>query len=464
MESLQDLQSLRVLVVDDEDDIRLGLKKLLASIGIAAREAASGEQALQLFHQQRADLVLTDLMMPGMSGAELLSAIKEAAPETSVVLLTGFGTVSVAVQCMQAGAAHFLTKPFDNQEILGLIRRLGGHILAQRRGFDQDRRDLQVVAQDPAMLRVFEVAATVAQSSAPVLISGESGTGKEVIANFIHRRSPVSDRAFQAVNCAALSESLLESELFGHRKGAFTGADRDRAGLFVEAGGGTVFLDEVASMPASFQAKLLRVLQEKRVRPVGGSQDVAVDFRLIAATNRDLETLVQQGLFREDLFYRLKVVHLHIPPLRNRKADIVPLAGHFLARFAQQSLEPEAPVPEISEAAQDALYGHAWPGNVRELENAVQRATIVCCQGKILPFHLGLSEKGWNQSLEEAGDSPDYSTAKKRAMEQFQRQFVQRALEKSRGNVSQAASACGMTRVALQKILRQLGIDRREFS
>jgi len=363
------------------------------------------------------------------------------------------------VQCVQAGASHFLTKPFDNEEILGIIQRLGMQLLAKRQspkiGIDV------MVAEDPATKRVLSLVEKVAPQPVPVLIEGESGSGKEVIARAIHRRSMVSDCDFQAVNCAALSDTLLESELFGHVRGAFTGADRDRRGLFALAEGGTVFLDEVSSMSPAFQGKLLRVLQEKVIRPVGGSADVPVSFRLIAATNRDLEAMVQAGKFREDLYYRLQVVQVHIPPLRERPGDIVPLAMHFLLRATQECLGEEATPPELSQETLQRLRTYEWPGNVRELENAIQRAIIVCCGECLMPFHLGLESQEWGVTAE-AGDQ-NYSEAKALAMGDFQREFVQRALEKSLGNVTQAATSCGLTRAAFQKILKQLGVDRTRF-
>ncbi len=478
----QTLGALRVLVVDDEADIRLGLRRLLANLGIEAREAESGAAALSLLDEQSADLVITDLMMPGISGVELLHAVKQRRPETKVVLLTGFGTVQTAVRCLQAGAAHFLTKPFDNEQILGLVRRLGRQILARRArggaGGVAQGGEQRIIASDPNMIRVLELVRRVAPSPLPVLVEGESGTGKELIARAVHNASAVAGKPFQAVNCAAMADTLLESELFGHKRGSFTGADRDRRGLFEEANGGTVFLDEVASMSPSFQGKLLRVLQEKLVRPVGGSSDRPVAFRLVAATNRKLEAMVAEGSFREDLYYRLQVVRIPVPPLRERPADVLALADWFLERVSAECLGPGATVPELSPEATSALEAHPWPGNVRELENAIQRALVVCCGERILPFHLGLGDV-WGAPLDgrlEAAvgslgagpsgvdsQSPDYAAAKQAAVENFQREFVQGALERSGGNVSQAASACGMTRAALQKILRQLGIDRASF-
>ena len=478
--SAPDFASLAVMVADDEPDIRLGLRRLLEILGITdVREAGGGLEALEDLRQRPADIVLTDLMMPGMTGAELLEAVKRRWPKTVVVLLTGFGTVQTAVQCLQGGAAHFLTKPFDNAEITGLLRRLGAQVLARRSAAGAPRRDVAIIAEDERTQAVFALVERVAPSNVPVLIEGESGSGKEVVAQAIHTRSAVSEKSFQAVNCAALSETLLESELFGHVKGAFTGADKSHAGLFAQAEGGTVFLDEVASMSAGFQGKLLRVLQEKVVRPVGGGGDVPVDFRLVAATNRDLEEKIAAGEFREDLFYRLAVVRIPIPPLRQRPADILPLALSFAASIAEVwgqagELEAERAVPEISDAALRALQEHPWPGNVRELENVIQRAMIVCCGPRILPFHLGIGVGEEQASeLEAAGVSagapgPDlsdtsYTDAKRDALERFQREFVQRALENSAGNVSRAAATCGMTRAALQKIMRQLKIDRTDF-
>ncbi len=454
------LADLRVLVVDDEADIRLGLTRLLESLDIRARSAGDGVDALAAFEDSDWDLVLTDLMMPRLGGVELLEQIKKDHPDTAVVLLTGFGTVQTAVKCLQLGAAHFLTKPFDNQEVLGIIRRLGSQMLAQRR---PQPLGVRMVAEDPATRRMLELVRQVAPRKVPVLIEGESGAGKEVVARALHRWGALPDSEYLAVNCAALSDTLLESELFGHRKGAFTGADRDRDGIFAQAQGGTVFLDEVSSMSPAFQGQLLRVLQEKVVRQVGGNQDLKVNFRLIAATNRDLEQMVREGRFREDLYFRLQVVRVHVPALRQRPKDVLPLALHFLLRASADSMGEAGPLPEFSSEAVQRMAEYRWPGNVRELENAVQRALIVCCGNRILPYHLGLDDPGWHQEEQSAGDGGDYAAAKRQTLERFQREFVQRALEKSHGNVSQAALSCGLTRAAFQKILRQLNIDRESF-
>ncbi|MFT7680204.1 MAG: DNA-binding NtrC family response regulator, partial [Planctomycetota bacterium] len=321
-----DLSGLRVLVVDDEEDIRLGLRKLISSLGAQVAVAPDGVEALALVERDGADLVLSDMMMPRMSGAELLTELSARFPATRVVILTGFGTIQSAVACLQGGAAHFMTKPFENEEVLKLVGRLGRQVLASRVQPAPSPSALSpIVAEDPAMRAVMELVDRVASSPMPVLLEGESGTGKEVVARAIHERSQARDKPFLAVNAAALPDTLLESELFGHERGAFTGADRSREGLFREVAGGTIFLDEVASMSSSFQGKLLRVLQEHIVRPLGGARDIPVEYRLVAATNRDLEAMIRSGEFRKDLFYRLGVVRIYLPPLRERVGDIEPL-------------------------------------------------------------------------------------------------------------------------------------------
>jgi len=456
------IEGLRVLVVDDEADIRNGLRKLLSRLGAEVEVAADGLEALGHFEGEAPDLVLTDLMMPRMSGSELLPLVKERSPRTEVIVLTGYGTIQLAVTSLQNGAAHFMTKPFDNEEVDTLVTRLGRQLLARRTPGRAAPGTERIVAEDPAMKHVLRLAEQVAASPLPVLIEGESGTGKEVVASAVHAMSEARDKGFLAVNAAALPDSLLESELFGHRKGAFTGADRDHAGLFERARGGTVFLDELASMSAGFQGKLLRVLQEKTIRPVGGDRDVQVDFRLVCATNGDLEERMRGGEFREDLFYRVSVTRLRLPALRERRGDIVPLALHFLHEGAETCLGAGARVPELTQDAMDCLLAHDWPGNVRELQNAVHRALVVCGPDRIRAHHLGLDRGPWTARPAQQ-EELEYAEGKRRAIERFQREFVQRALEHSGGNVSQAAARCGMTRAALQRILRQLEVDPASF-
>ena len=454
------LDGLRVLVVDDEADLREGLRKLISTLGATVGVAADGVEALEQVERDGADVVLTDLMMPRMTGSEVLATVRERFPDTRVVVLTGYGTIHGAVSAMQGGAAHFMTKPFDNEDVLLLVTRLGRQVLAERVAAGIPG-SAGIVAQDASMQRIMSLVERVASSPAPVLIEGESGTGKEVIARAIHAKSPLAELPFQAVNSAAVPDTLLESELFGHRRGSFTGADVDRDGIFRRVGGGSVFLDELSSMSPSFQGKLLRVLQEKVVRPLGSDKDVPVDFRLIAATNRDLEAMIAAGSFREDLFYRLSVVRIHLPPLRKRTEDIEPLAVRFLRSAVETCHGAGARPPELSSSALDALRRHPWPGNVRELENAMMRAAIVCAGDRVHPHHLGLSSGTWQAG--DADDEVDYAAGKHQAIEEFQREFVQRALERSGGNVSRAADRCGLTRAALQRILRQLDIDPAPF-
>ncbi len=482
------LENVRVLVVDDQADVLLGLKTLAGSTGAQVRAADRGDEALRLCRDWRPHLVVSDIMMPGRNGMELLTAVREELPQTRVILITGFGTIDLAVSAMQQGASHFLAKPFGNAELVAAIRRHAAeaHLEEEIRTLAAQAAESgdipQLVGESQAMRELLELIEQVAPSDAAVLIEGESGTGKELVARAIHRRSSRADKPFLAVNTAAMPESLLESELFGHKKGAFTGATEARQGLFREVDGGTVFLDEVASMPAPFQGKLLRVLQEKLVTPVGTSKPQPVDFRLITATNRNLKQLVAEESFREDLYYRLQVVPVVVPSLRERMSDVPLLAQHFLARIGFEA--------GMRAEAVQALMNHDWPGNVRELENTMQRAAILAAGRPIEPSHLGLSAPPSSSSSSspsprtspsrsstcanvapaelnvpslEVDDTTNYEEAKRKAVERFQQQFICRALTRTQGNVSKAAQQCGMTRAAFQRIMRALNLSREDF-
>ena len=456
---MRPLEGLRILLLDDEADIRLGLRLLVEPLGAEVETAATGREALLVMERRAVDIVLTDVQMPEMSGTELLAETRARHPRTVVVILTGFGTIQTAVWCMKHGASHFLTKPFDNDEIVHLVSRLGRQILASREP-PAPPDGCPIVGEHPRMRGVLDLVGRVARAPVPVLIEGETGTGKELVARELHRRSTVAERPFLAVNAAALPDSLLESELLGTDPGALPGRAPARGRLSPAARRGPVYPAQIASMSLGFQGKLLRVLEDKVVRPLGSARDVPVDFRLVAATNRDLETLIDAGAFRRDLYYRLRVVSIPLPPLRERRSDVLPLARHFLARAARTCLGAGTPLPELTPSAQEALLAHDWPGNVRELENAVQRAVVVCGGMHVLPHHLGLDGGGWSAE----GDAPeDYDEGKRRAVERFQREFVERALAASDGNVTHAAARCGLTRAAFQRIMRQLDIDRAAF-
>lgn len=459
--ALYDFSNIRVLVVDDQEDVRRGLKRLIETLGCEVETCASGEEALSVLQSEHCDIVFTDLKMDGISGADLLKEINRRWRDIEVVLITGHGTIELAVSCLQNGASHFITKPFDNKEILTFVERVGYRILSRQWAKSSSARyqSRTIIAADKRMLEVLELVDQIAPTKVPVLIEGASGTGKELIAREIHNRSAVRDKPFLAINCIALPDTLLESELFGYKRGAFTGAHKDAKGLFEQVDGGTIFLDEVPSMSLMFQGKLLRVLQEKVVRPLGGNEDVPVDFRLIASSNRNLEDMVRCGEFRQDLFYRLQVMKIVLPSLNERPACIPALAEYFLKHAAEELLASGERCPTLSPAALETLQQHTWEGNVRELENTIQRALVVCKGEKILPSHLGIG--GDMQIGQEVfGNTNSYEEGKQQAIEAFQRKFIRRALQRTDGNISRAAELCGLTRAAFQRIMRKLEMGR----
>lgn len=366
----------KILVVDDEQSLREVLSIMLKRAGYAVTSVSDGEEAIEQLQKEIFDLVITDLRMPKVDGMEVLRAVKSASPETVVLIITAFATADSAVEAMKQGAYDYLTKPFQVDEVQLIIRnalekrRLTTENILLKREMASQSSFAQLVGQSEAMQKVFDVVKKVADSKSNVLICGESGTGKELVARAIHYNSVRSTLPFVAVNCSAVPETLLESELFGHMKGSFTGAISNKAGLFEVANGGTIFLDEIGDTTPTIQVKLLRVIQEREFRRVGGTQDVKVDVRIVAATNKDLEKAVADGSFREDLYYRLDVIPIRLPPLRLRSGDIPLLVNHFLARFSKESGKP---MPTISPEAMQVLLGHEWRGNVRELENLIER-------------------------------------------------------------------------------------------
>ncbi len=393
----------RILVVDDEASARTGLAKLLEQADFVVDTAADGKEALAIASERPPEVVVTDLKMPEMDGMTLLGKLRESDRDLPVIVATAFGDVSSAVHAMRAGAADYLTKPIDFDALLVAIDRArerralrveAENLRRQLR--ERDAEGLQgLIGASPAMQKVYRTARQVAASRATVLITGESGTGKGELARAIHALSPRSKHPLVSLHCAAVPETLLESELFGHERGSFTGADKRRVGRFEMANGGTLFLDEIGEISPLVQTKLLRVLQERTLERVGGNETLAVDVRVIAATNRDLATEVREGRFREDLYYRLNVVHLDMPPLRLRGGDVIVLANAFLRRFAEDNKKP---VEDFSDDARTKILAHRWPGNVRELENAIERAVVLCEGAKIeaddLPFEAAQPMKG----------------------------------------------------------------------
>jgi DNA-binding NtrC family response regulator len=452
----------RILVVDDEAAIRLALAELLGSEGHAVREAAGGDEALAALDGAPADLVLADLRMPGMDGLRLLAEIRARFPETLVVLVTAQGDERTAVEALKLGAYDYIPKPFDNEEIRA-VARSARELLALKEENRRLRRELAgefrgMVGDSDAMRAVADTIRRAGPTDATVLVTGESGTGKELAARALHAESRRASGAFVALNCSALPGELIESELFGHVRGAFTGADRDREGVFEAADGGTLFLDEVGDLSPSAQAKLLRVIEEGRVTPVGTAVSRRVDVRLVAATNRPLDEMAARGDFREDLLYRLQVVTLRLPPLRERRADIPALAVHFIAELASRH---DRPVRSLSASARRALVGYDWPGNVRELRNVLERAVVLADGDEMdlaaLPARVS-GATGAPGPIDAALAELPYTEARERAVESFERSFLAAALERHGGNVSATARSLGLHRQSLQKILRRLDI------
>ena len=441
-----------ILIVDDEEAQRKVLAGFLRKRGFEALQAGEVGAALEIAASRTIDLVLTDMRMPGQTGLDLLGALHRLNPEVPVIVMTAFGTVATAVEAMKKGAADYLTKPIDLDELEVLIART-----LERRALVSENEELRrqvesryrlegLESANPRMQEAINVAARAAASRATILIRGESGTGKELLARAVHYASPRARQSLVAVNVAALSETLIESELFGHERGAFTGADRERRGRFELADGGTLFLDEVGDLPPATQVKLLRVLQEQAIERVGGNRLIQVDVRIIAATHRDLEAMVRAGEFREDLYYRLNVVSVTIPPLGERREDIPLLVDHFIRRF---SAESRSKVTGISREALDYLLKYPYEGNVRELENLIHRAVVLARGAVITTADLPLHVPGLK-----AESSVDDGTFVER-VERFERQLIDAAMERAGGVQTQAARLLGMSERHLRYKLRK---------
>ncbi len=444
----------RILIVDDEEQMRDLLTKVLEKNGYQVAVSGDGAQALALLEREPADLVVTDVRMPGLSGMEALRAIKELNPEIVVIIMTAFGSIDQAVQAVKEGAYDYINKPFKIDEMLLTIkkaleeRRLRHEVTALRHELRARYHFENLIGKSRAMQEVFSLIEQVAASRSTVMVYGRSGTGKELVAKAVHYHSLRSSKAFVAVNCAAIPSELLESELFGHEKGAFTGAIATKVGKFELATGGSLFLDEVGSMRLDLQAKILRALQEREIERVGGTRTIKIDVRVIAATNRDLKKAVEEGTFREDLYYRLNVVPITLPDLKDRQEDIPLLANHFVQKFARES---NTSIHEISKEAMGILLSYPWPGNVRELENVVERAVTLGRGPAILPSDLPPHLAGGAGPVERA-------LAKESSLEDLERVYIQEILQRTRWHQIRAAAILGIDRRTLYRKIRRYGI------
>jgi DNA-binding NtrC family response regulator len=460
----------RILIAEDSEPTREQLRKLLQADGAYQVDTTGdGRSALTLLQKNSYSLFLTDLKMPRLDGMKLIEAIREKQLPVTVVVMTGYGSIDRAVQAMRLGAYDFLTKPLDIDHLRLVLDRAG-----RERGLQDEVAQLReqvkressfhnVLSKNPRMHAIFELIQNVATTTATVLIEGETGTGKEQIARAVHQvSSPYRKGEMVAVNCAALPENLLESELFGHEKGAFTSAISQRKGRFELADHGTIFLDEVGDIPPSMQAKLLRVLQERKFERVGGTESIEVDVRVIGATNRSLARLVKRGKFREDLYYRLNVVKIDLPPLRERLEDVPLLAGHFAARYARPGEAPKGISPE----AMEKLLQHSWPGNIRELENAMERACVTARGETIEPADLApevLSPRPASPTMRQIDLSRKLPELLREMAAEVEKSYLRKALKKTRGNVGRCARLSGLSRRSISTKLAEYGIDKDEF-
>ncbi|WP_394850951.1 sigma-54 dependent transcriptional regulator [Pendulispora brunnea] len=448
----------RILIIDDDRSMCEILDSALRRRDFEVAWRTSPDEGLRALADQDFDVVVTDLNMQGMSGVDLCRQIAENREDIPVVVMTAFGSMETAVAAIRAGAYDFVTKPFEMDDIaLTLERALRHRALREevkrlKRAVDDSSKFDDIIGQSSAMEKAYDLLDRVADSDTTVLITGESGTGKELVARALHKRSPRNRGPFVAINCAAMPETLLESELFGHTRGAFTDARQARPGLFVKAQGGTLFLDEIGEMPMGMQAKLLRALQERTVRPVGGDVEVPFDARIVAATNRDLETEVEEKRFREDLFYRINVVRINVPPLRSRGSDVLLLAQHFIERYSAQG---RSKVKGMSSGAADKLLSYPWPGNVRELQNCVERAVALARYDQIGVDDLPEKIRDFKSSrvIVETEDPSELLP-----MDEVERRYILRVLEAVGGNKTMAAQVLGFDRRTLYRKLERCGV------
>jgi len=460
--------SSHILVVDDELSMRELLEYMLTKEGYRVTCAATGKEAINLLRKETYDLLLCDIRLGDISGIDVLKASKQSNPDTVVILISAFATTETAVEAMNQGAYDYVPKPFDKDELLVTIAKaLELRTIEQEKQLldDQLKENMHfglLVGNSPAMAHIYKLIEQVAKTRTNVLITGESGTGKELIARAIHRQSDRSDQPFVVINCGGIPETLMESELFGHKKGAFTGATSDKMGLFEAADKGTIFLDEIGELSLPIQVKLLRAVQERVFKPVGSNEDISVDIRIISATNKNLEKEVIAGNFREDLFYRLNVIEIKVPPLRERKADLRPLAQHFLEKYSK---EMGKEISKFSSYAIDLLKKYDFPGNIRELENLLERSVALSTTNIILPDSLALSlhKRRWIEGFQDRRfdlDEVYRGVALDSILEEIERAYLKKALDCSNGNKNKAAELLGISFRSLRYRLDKLGIDK----
>ena len=471
-----------ILVVDDSKTLLAMMKEFLEDEGYSVKTASSAEEVLPIIEKGKLDLVIMDIKMPGMSGLDALTEIKKRDPKLSVIIMTAYGTTQTAIEAMKRGAYDYITKPFNNKEFKVLIKKAleAGRLMKELVTYQTKKREeptegVRIVGNSPEILEIYKTIGKVADSNATVLIRGESGTGKELVARAIYQNSSRSDKPFLAVNCAAIPESLLESELFGHEKGAFTGAISKRIGKFEQCNNGTIFLDEIGDMPLSTQTKILRVLQEHTFEPVGSEKTVKVDVRVIASTNKDLWKAIEKGQFREDLYYRLKVVTIYMPPLRHRQEDIPLLVDYFIHKFNK---EFNKNIKKVSPEAMKQLMEYKWPGNVRELENAIQSAVIMSKKDVLLPDNFSLFTAG-GQAPGQETHKPIYNYEEvfqdmlrpvfkdsladdanlyKSVLGRFEKSLIEMVLNKVGKSQTKAAKVLGISRNTLRAKMKEHGI------
>lgn len=457
-QELPDNSKPNVLIVDDEQSMCQLLETDFRHRDIDSKSVNSAKDALAELRQADFDAVLTDVNMPGASGLQLCNQVSEAYPDIPVIVMTAFGSMETAITAIRSGAYDFVTKPVE-MELLAITinravkqRRLQRQVkrLSEQVAAPQQFGDL--IGESPPMLKLYDQLSRTADSESSILLTGESGTGKELVARTIHAKSRRSKRSFVAVNCGALPEALLESELFGHVKGAFTDARADRKGLFAEATGGTLFLDEIGEMPMPMQVKLLRALEESTVRPVGGNQEIPIDVRLLSATNRDLESAIEEGRFREDLYYRINVIQLELPPLRSRGTDVLLVAQHYVDQYSRRS---EKNISDISAPAAERLLNYGWPGNIRELRNVVERAVALTRHDQIVVEDLPEKIRNFQSRQFLVGGS---DPAELLSMEEIEKRYILHVLDTVEGNKSMAARILGMDRKTLYRKLDQYGL------